>query len=73
MIKNIENYLKQIKKEDYKNCRVEHLGLVCDVLAKYTKDYNEGLLADDEYFIKLQEIIPKLNWMITEMANNEDY
>lgn len=61
----------KIKPSDYKNCRVEHLELMCDIITFYTNKYKKGLLADDEYFVKLQTIIPKLNWMIKEMSTNE--
>ena len=64
--------LLTIPKNEYKNLRVEHLDIMCDILQKYSKDYKQGLLADDEYFIKLQTIVPKLNWMIEEMSTNLD-
>lgn len=41
-----------------------------EIIAEYTKKYQEGELADDEYFEKMDELATKLKRMVDAMKNN---
>ena len=57
--------------EEYANCRVEgHLESMGEIIAEYTKKYQEGELADDEYFEKMYELATKLKRMVDAMKSN---
>ena len=57
--------------EEYAYCRVEgHLEGMGEIISEYTKKYQEGELADDEYFEIMYDLATKLKRMVDAMKNN---